>query len=143
MSVTNQMPKTTGFYVKSKGPPAPKALAIWLVSILTIQFDGALTEPLLSAGGESCNGSTRRLVVEQRESQRHQFLSTALHRHPDRCMGICGDTWRHWHDAVKQHITSEAALAGVPLDCEVFGMFSDLLLAALLEEGSDLEWGRQ
>ena len=59
------------------------------------------------------------------------------------CQEICGDTWRRRHDAVKQHITSEAALAGVPLDCEVFGKFSDLLPAVLLEEGSELEWGRQ
>ena len=184
------------------------------------EFSGVLAEHLTSAGGESCNGSTRRLVVEQRESLRHQFLSTALQRHPDRlarpvtvfqnvaddkvagrwllacpspdlgmsapvfrealsahlclpspairdggwvgravgsegavidrfgdsvmcCKEICGDTWRCRHDTVKQHITSEAALVGVPLDCEVFGKFSDLLPAALLEKGSELEWGRQ
>ena len=44
---------------------------------------------------------------------------------------------------MKQHISTEAALAAVPLDCEVFGKFSDLLPASLLEEGSELEWGRQ
>ena len=34
-------------------------------------------------------------------------------------------------------------MAEVPLDCEVFGKFSDLLPGALMEEGSELEWGRQ
>ena len=43
----------------------------------------------------------------------------------------------------KQHVVSEAALSGVPLDCEVFGKFSDLLPAALVEEGGELQWGQQ
>ena len=30
-------------------------------------------------------------------------------------------------------------MAEVPLDCEVFGKFSDLLPGALMEEGSELE----
>ena len=59
------------------------------------------------------------------------------------CQEICGDSWRRRHDTLKQHITTETALAAVPLDCEVFGKFSDLLPASLLEEGRELEWGRQ
>ena len=39
--------------------------------------------------------------------------------------------------------TTEAALSGVPLDCEVYGLFSDLLPATLEEEGGELQWGRQ
>ena len=33
------------------------------------------------------------------------------------CKEIAGDSWRHRHDAVKQHIVEEAALAGVQCDC--------------------------
>ena len=59
------------------------------------------------------------------------------------CRDITGDSWRHRHDQVKQHIVAEAALAGVQLDCEVFGLFSDLLPAVLVEPGGELEYGRQ
>ena len=55
---------------------------------------------------------------------------------------IPGDTWRKRHDTVKQKIVSEAAHAGVPADCEVFGLFADLLPAALQQEGGELQWGR-
>ena len=58
------------------------------------------------------------------------------------CKEITGDSWRKRHDEVKQLIASEAALAGVPADCEVYGQFSDLLPAALEEEGGELQWGR-
>ena len=47
------------------------------------------------------------------------------------------------HETIKQHMVSEAALAGVPLDCEVFGQFSDLLPANLLQVGGELAAGRQ
>ena len=59
------------------------------------------------------------------------------------CKEIAGDSWRHRHDAIKQHIVSEAALAAVQCDCEVFGLFSDLLPAALVEPGGELQYGRQ
>ena len=36
----------------------------------------------------------------------------------------------------------EACLSKVPADCEVYGLFGDLLPAALLEEGGELQWGR-
>ena len=58
------------------------------------------------------------------------------------CKEIPGDSWRKRHDTVKQHIAAEAALAGIPVDCEVYGLFSDLLPAALEEEGGELQWGR-
>ena len=42
---------------------------------------------------------------------------------------IPGDTWRKRHDSVKQDIVSKAAHAGVQVDWEVYGVFSDLLPA--------------
>ena len=53
-----------------------------------------------------------------------------------------GKTWRHRHDSIKMAIYLEACLAKVPADCEVYGLFGDLLPAALLEEGGELQWGR-
>ena len=50
---------------------------------------------------------------------------------------IPGDSWRKRHNTVKQHLMAEAALAG--WDCEIHGLFSNLLPAALTEEGGDLE----
>ena len=174
----------------------------------------------MGAGGESRNGSTRKKVVEERESLRHQLLVKGLARHPDRqarpvtvyqnvaddkvagrwlltcpsrdlgmsspvfrealsahlCLPspairdgawvgkpvgtrgdvidkfgdkvmcsteICGDTFRRRHDTVKEHIKTEADLAAVPLDCEVFGKFSDLLPAVLMEVGGELQGRRQ
>ena len=58
------------------------------------------------------------------------------------CKEIPGDRWKKRHDTVKQHIAAEAALDGIPVDCEVYGLFSDLLPAALEEEGGELQWGR-
>ena len=58
------------------------------------------------------------------------------------CHEIPGDSWRHRHDAVKMAIYQEACLSKVPVDCEVFGLFGDLLPAELLEEGGELQWGR-
>ena len=39
-------------------------------------------------------------------------------------------------------IYQEACLSKVPVDCEVYGLFSDLLPAELMEEGGELQWGR-
>jgi hypothetical protein len=36
----------------------------------------------------------------------------------------------------------EAVLAEGPADCEVYGLFGDLLPAALMEEGGELQWVR-
>ena len=58
------------------------------------------------------------------------------------CHDIFGDTWRRRHDSIKQHLVSEALLAGVHTDCKVYGMFSDLLPAVLQQEGGELQWGR-
>ena len=58
------------------------------------------------------------------------------------CHDIFGDTWRRRHDTIKQHIVSEAMLAGVHTDCEVYGLFSELLPHVLQEEGGELQWAR-
>ena len=58
------------------------------------------------------------------------------------CNQIPGDSWRHRHDKVKMATYMEACLAKVPADCEVYGEFSDLLPAVLMEEGGELQWGR-
>jgi hypothetical protein len=58
------------------------------------------------------------------------------------CQEIPGDTWRKRHDVVKQHLYLEAGLSKVPADCEVYGLFGDLLPAALQEVGGELQWGR-
>ena len=43
---------------------------------------------------------------------------------------------------IKQHIVTVAALSKVLTNCEVYGLFSDLLPAALEQEGGELQWGR-
>ena len=42
---------------------------------------GVLAQTVAAAGGESVSGSTRRMIVEQRESLRHQLLTKALASH--------------------------------------------------------------
>ena len=59
------------------------------------------------------------------------------------CKEIAGDSWRHRHDAIKQHVVSEAALAAVQCGCQVFGLFSDLLPATLVEPRGELQYGGQ
>ena len=58
------------------------------------------------------------------------------------CNEVFFDTLRTRHDTVKQHIVSEALLAKVHNDCEVYGLFSHLLPAVLQEDGGELQWGR-
>ena len=58
------------------------------------------------------------------------------------CSEICGDTWRRRHDGVKQAVVQESLLSGVQVDCEVFGLFSDLLPAVLVREGGELQHAR-
>ena len=55
---------------------------------------------------------------------------------------IPGDSWRRKHDNVKLHVMNEALLSGIHVDCEVFGLFSNLLPAHLMQEGGELQWGR-
>ena len=190
-----------------------------ICQVIRKELEGPLGKDVVSAGGKSSDGSTRRLIVEQRESLRHQLLGHALANHTDRqaqpvtvfqnvsddkvagrwllatpsqdlsmstpvfkeamsahlclpspavrdggwvgrrvggrgevidkygdavmcCNEICGDSWRRRHDIVKQQIVTEATLASLPIDCEVYGLFSDLLPAQLQQEGGELQWGR-
>jgi hypothetical protein len=57
--------------------------------------------------------------------------------------GLTQDTWRTRHDSLKVVMVNIANDARVPIDCEVFGLFRDLISAALLEDGGELQYGRQ
>ena len=39
-------------------------------------------------------------------------------------------------------IVTECLESGLPHDCEVFGLFADLLPAVLQQDGGELQWGR-
>ena len=58
------------------------------------------------------------------------------------CDDLPGDSWRHRHDTVKTALVTECIDAKLPHDCEVYGLFSDLLPAATEADGGELEWGR-
>ena len=58
------------------------------------------------------------------------------------CHEIPGDGWRVRHDTVKQAIFQEACLSKIPVNCEIYGLFGDLLPASLTEVGGELQWGR-
>ena len=58
------------------------------------------------------------------------------------CNDIFGDSWRRRHDGLKNHLVAEATLSGIPVDCEVYGLFANILPAALHQQGGELEWGR-
>ena len=53
------------------------------------------------------------------------------------------DSWRHRHDSLKVTIVNMCNEARVPVDCEVFGIFRDLVPAALTAEGGELQFGRK
>ena len=53
------------------------------------------------------------------------------------------DSWRHRHDALKITIVNMCNEARLPIDCEVYGIFRDLIPAAMTEEGGELQFGRQ
>ena len=53
------------------------------------------------------------------------------------------DSWRHRHDSFKVTIVNMCNEARVPIDCEVFGIFRDLIPAALTADGGELQFGRK
>ena len=55
------------------------------------------------------------------------------------CSELPGDSWRHRHDTGKMAITNECYASKLPVDCEVYGLFSDLLPATVEGNGGDLE----
>jgi hypothetical protein len=59
------------------------------------------------------------------------------------CKYLPGDTWRQRHDTGKLAIVNECVNAGLVHDCEVYGLFADLIPAqAENHRGEDLQWGR-
>ena len=58
------------------------------------------------------------------------------------CKHLPGDTWRARHDTGKLAIVSECLDAKVVHDCEVYGLFADLIPAQASDQGENLEWGR-
>ena len=58
------------------------------------------------------------------------------------CKHLPGYTWRARHDTGKLAIVNECINAGLVHDCEVYGLFSDLIPAQALDQGEHLEWGR-
>ena len=59
------------------------------------------------------------------------------------CKHLPGDTWRQRHDTGKLAIVYECLNAGLVHDCEVYGLFADLIPAnAVTQRGDSLEWGR-
>ena len=181
------------------------------------ELDGELAAVTVSAGELRQDGSTRRLIVQQREAFRHEVMSLALERHTDRvarpvtvyqnfdklsgawllalpgpdtglsstvfseamaahlclpspavvnggwvgknivrggaiidrfgdavvnCNHLPGDTWRQRHDTGKLAIVNECVNAGLIHDCEVYGLFADLIPAQAVAQGENLEWGR-
>ena len=59
-----------------------EATATW--TYLGVEASGPLSAALEEVGGASVDGSTRTQVTQQREGMRHQLISLALERHPDR-----------------------------------------------------------
>ena len=58
------------------------------------------------------------------------------------CSGLPWDSWCHRHDTVKTAIATACFEARLPVDCEVYGLFSNLIPAREQAPGGDLEWGR-
>ena len=58
------------------------------------------------------------------------------------CNDLPGDSWRHRHDSVKTAILTECIQSGLPTDCEVYGLFADLIPSVSEAEGGALAWGR-
>ena len=58
-------------------------------------------------------------------------------------LGLSQDTWRTRHDELKVVLVNVANQARLPIECEVYGQFRDLIPAALVEEGGELQYGRQ
>ena len=58
-------------------------------------------------------------------------------------LGLSQDTWRTRHDELKVVLVNIANQARLPIECEVFGLFRDLIPAVLVEEGGELQYGRQ
>ena len=58
------------------------------------------------------------------------------------CRKLPGDTWRARHDTRKLAIADEFLHAGLVHDCEVYGLFADLIPTQAVSQGETLQWGR-
>ena len=76
-------------------------------------------------------------TVGRREAEIDCYGDTIMN-----CADLPGDSWRHRHDTAKTAIATACLDAKLPVDCEVYGLFSDLLPATVENAGGDLEWGR-
>ena len=58
------------------------------------------------------------------------------------CHDLLGDSWQICHDTGKIAIITECMLSKLPVECDVYGLFADLIPAEATAEGQDLQWGR-
>ena len=84
------------------------------------------------AGEGRVDGSTRRLIPLRQHGLGDNLMSVT---------NIPGDSFRHIHDKVKTVINSFCVSSSIPAECEVFGLFRDLLPVQALEEDG-LQRGR-
>ena len=59
------------------------------------------------------------------------------------CAQLPGDSWRWRHDAVKLCLMNICNDSKIRADAEVFGLFRDLIPPELVQEGGELQYGRQ
>ena len=90
-----------------------------ICQVLGKDLEGSLAKEVASAGDKSSDGSTQRLVVEQKESLRHQLLARALAEHTDRqarpvtvFQNISDDKVAGRHTYGKQPAASQSLLSG-------------------------------
>ena len=57
------------------------------------------------------------------------------------CNVLPGDSWRHRHDNVKTAIATACSESRLPVDCEVYGLFSNQISASEQAPGVDMERG--
>ena len=57
------------------------------------------------------------------------------------CHDLLRDTWLERHDTGKLAVVNEFFLSKVPVECEVYGLFADLIPAAETAHGEQLQWG--
>jgi hypothetical protein len=58
------------------------------------------------------------------------------------CKDIPGDSWRIRHDSGKLAIVNQCLLSKLPVECEVYGIFADLIPSGASIDGEFLQWGR-
>ena len=59
------------------------------------------------------------------------------------CTTLPFDTWRHRHNDIQRALVTRALEARVEVEAEVFGLFRDLIPAAVLQAGGAMETVRE